>query len=216
MKHRALADPEVLFDPWLVIGEVLVGDLPYKLYNGNVTTYNELQITLRDSDMLKQYRRLTGDNRTQVNWSASRDVVYGFITMEWYRARGEAVPAKVAARQEERMAKAKTASPEAPDEAKAKGAKGPRVTSKSIIHAGLLAGDDQDKILAAVRKQFPDRKTDEKHIAYYRHFLERDGKLEKKVKEPKAPKVKAEKTAAPASATVAAASKGKAKGKAGK
>lgn len=74
------------------------------------------------------------------------------------------------------MAKAQATAPA--EEAAAETTKEPRVTNRSIIESGLLAGTPDEEILAQVKARFPEGKADMKHVAYYRHFLVKAGKLE--------------------------------------
>lgn len=192
-----------------VLADFDIDLVPFKIYGSQVKTIEEAERVLYDRQLLVRcYHFLTDDNRLALPFNACRAVVLGHIIEIWYEVSGYEVPAKVTRNQEARMAKAKETTAEAEAAAAEKGAvatKEPRVTVKSIISTGLLAGRTEDQILAEVKTHFPNGKADAKHVAYYRHFLVKDGKMEKPVKAPKPPKEpKAKKEPAAAAAAPAA------------
>jgi hypothetical protein len=191
------------------------------LYSGLLYTLEQVERELGPKQIVQAYKFLSGDERLDFSMIAARDVVLGEVQNAWYEVNGKDIPQSVMSNQERRLREAMMAT-KAKDEAATgsdKKVKEPRVTVKSIIEAGLRAGTANEKILADVKKQFPNGKADDTHIRYYRHFLVKAGELEKL---PRATKPKAEKKAkeeAPAKAsgskpTKASASK-PAKAKAG-
>ena len=138
--------------------------------------------------LIKVYHFLSDDHRLALPMRAVLNAVLGEIQLVWYEIRGIAIPPKVMAHQEERMAKAKATTAEQETEQAATKTKEPRVTNRSIIEAGLLAGTPDEEILAQVKERFPNGKADMKHIAYYRHFLVKEGKLEKPPRKERAKK----------------------------
>lgn len=190
-----------------VIADYDIDLIPFKIYGSMVLTVEKAERTLFDRQKLVRcYHFLADDSRLALPLNACRAVVLGEIIRVWYEVSGIEVPAKVTQTQEARMAKAKATTAEAETEAAATGAvatKEPRITNRSIIEAGLLAGKDNATIMAEVKEHFPNGKADDKHIGYYRHYLVKEGKLEKPVK---APRAKKEKAAPEAEATPAVVS----------
>lgn len=153
----------------------------FVIYGSLMRTLTEAEKMLQDTGILiRCYHYLTEDDRLTLPLHACRQVVLGEIQMVWYQISGREVPAKVTENQEERMAKAKstTAEQEQTEGAAPSKSKEPRITNRSIIEAGLLAGKPEDEILAEVKARFPDGKANSSHISYYRHFLVKAGKLE--------------------------------------
>lgn len=204
-----------------VIAEYDIDLIPFKIYGSQIVTIEKAERTLFDRQtLLKCYHFLADDDRLDLPVNACRAVVLGEIIRVWYEVSGFEVPAKVTHTQEVRMAKAKATSAEAEGAEAASGAvatKEPRITNKSIITNGLLAGHDDEKIMASVKEHFPDGKADSKHVGYYRHFLVKEGKLEARPRAARAKKEvsAAEVEAAPAKVTASAGSaKGASAGKA--
>lgn len=191
-----------------VIAEYDIDLIPFKIYGSQVLTIEKAERTLFDRQKLvKCYHFLADDNRLALPLNACRAVVLGEIIRVWYEVSGIEVPAKVTHTQEARMAKAKATTAEAESAAAEAGTtvtKEPRITNRSIIEAGLLAGKDNPTIMAEVKEHFPNGKADDKHIGYYRHYLVKDGKLEKVARAPRAKKEKAEPEVAAAPAVVSA------------
>lgn len=170
----------------------------FNIYGSQLRTVEEAERKLWDRTLVVRcYHFLTDDTRLALPLNACREVILGELIKVWYETSGFEVPAKVTRNQEVRMAKAKAtdaAAEQAAEGTTATATKEPRITSRSIIVAGLLAGTPNEEILAQVKRHKPNSKADDKHIAYYRHYLEKDGKLEKK------PRPVKEKPAAPATA----------------
>lgn len=173
------------------------------LYSGLLYTLEQAEKKLGPKEIVQAYVFLSGDERLNFSMARARAVVLGEVQNAWYEVNGYDVPQKVASQQEQRLREALVATKEKEAEAGEKKAKEPRVTVKSIIEAGLRAGTPNEKILADVKKVFPNGKADDTHIRYYRHFLVKAGELEKlpRATKPKAEKKgKAEEAAAPAPA----------------
>lgn len=200
-------EPGVVLNPWTIIGEYYAGDQILKLYAGLVTTIRNVELEILDRNVLRRYKDVSGDDRSAVNFSYAKLVVLCDVQIAWYEQQGNDVPPRVTSAMETTMAKAKQAKAEAEGGETAGKTKAPRVTIKSIIEQGLLAGKSADDILAEVHQHKPEAKADATHVAYYRHFLEKDGKLEK---QPRVKKEKAPKPEAPTSAKLAVAAGGKA------
>ena len=205
---QRVANIDEITNPWVVIGDEITGKSKVVIYRGLKTTVDNAAITLQDGDVLVRYHELTGDNRSAVNFYLAKLVVLGDVQLAWYEHVGIPIPLKVQHAQEARMAKAKTAKPEA--EGGETAAKAPRVTTRSIIEQGLLAGKAPEDILKEVKQHKPDGKADLTHVAYYRHFLVKDGKMEAPPRQPRAKKTAEAKVEAPPSAqtTRAAGKKG--------
>lgn len=188
----------------VVLAEYEVGGTTFKIYGSQTRTFAEANRKLDDRQTLIQaYHFLTDDNRLALPFNACRAVVLDSIMTVWYGQLGFDIPGKTQSHMEQRMAKAKATSAEAEQAAAGTteaSTKEPRVTNRSIIEAGLLAGKDDETIMAEVKEHFPEGKADKKHIAYYRHYLVQDGKLEKQPRAPRAKKEKpvVEEAAAPA------------------
>ena len=186
-----------------VFADYAIGGSTFKIYGSKVRTLEEAERRLRDRrTLILSYHFLADDDRTILPLSACRDVVLGEVQHVWYEVHGLEIPDYMIQRQEERMAKAKQAAPEQ-DGAQPK-EKGPRITNRSIIENGLLAGQSNEQILAAVKQQFPDGKADASHITYYRNALVKDGKLEKQPRQTKAKKAEEASTAPATPAKVSA------------
>ena len=192
--------------PWTVIGEYYAGDQILKQYAGLITTIRTADLELLDRNALRRYKDITGDARSAVNLHYARGVVLCDMQVKWYEDQGKDVPLKVTSALETTMAKAKQAKPEAEGGESGTKTKTPRITIKSIIENGLRTGKSPDDILAEVHTHKPDAKADASHVAYYRHFLEKAGELEK---QPRAKKEKAPKPEAPAASKLSVATGGK-------
>lgn len=189
-----------------VIAEFDIDLIQFKIYGSQQHTIEAAERQLMNRQALvKCYHFLTDDHRLALPWNACRAVVLGEIIRVWYEVSGYEVPAKVTAHQEVRMAKAKEATQagEAGEAGATAKTKEPRLTNRSIIEAGLLAGKADEEIMKEVKSHFPNGKADAKHIGYYRHHLVKDGKLAKTERPPRAKKTTAEGTAE--AATVEAA-----------
>jgi len=196
---------------WLghLLGNLSIDTFSFKLYGSQEKTYELALKDLRDrGKLIRCYHYLTDDNRLALPLNACRNVVLYEVIRAWYEVSGIEVPAKVTQQMEAAMAKAKatTADAEQEEGATATKTKEPRVTNKSIIEAGLLAGKDEATIMAEVKAHFPDGKADSKHVGYYRHYLVKEGKL---AAQPRKSRAKAAEEAAPEPKEVAAP-KGKA------
>lgn len=190
----------------------------FNIYGAQIKTIERAERQLYDRQtLLRCYHFLTDDHRLALPFNACRQVVLGEITRIWYEVSGLELPVKFEQRQEARMAKAKATTAEAEaaaTEAGATAVKEPRITVKSIIEAGLLAKKSEEDILAEVKSHFPNGKADSKHVGYYRHYLVKDGKLEKQERKPRAKKAgattegtqEAENAAPPAKVTAKAGS----------
>lgn len=195
-----------------LLGNLSIDVFSFRLYGSQEKTYETADKELRDHGrLIRCYRYLTDDNRLNLPFNACRTVVLYEVIMAWYEVSGFEVPAKVTQSKEEAMAKAKVTTAEA-EQADAEAgtttkSKEPRVTNKSIITSGLLAGDDDDTIMASVKEHFPNGKADSKHIGYYRHFLVKEGKLEK---QPRKSRAKSEEAAEEVTPVEVAAPKAKA------
>lgn len=179
------------------------------IYTGLIYTFEAARKRLTHRGILVAYRHLSGDVRLDVSLIAATNVVLGEVQNAWYLVNGKDIPLSVMSGQELRFQEALMAKAVAgEDKVTTKAAKEPRVTNRSIIEAGLLNGDSDDTILAAVKEQFPEGKADSTHVRYYRHFLEKQGKLEKSERKPRVKKEKAEKVekveAAPVKKTASA------------
>lgn len=196
-------DPDVKLG-WVIEGKKLkqtiavydINLVGFNIYGSQLKTVEEAETRLFDRQTLvKCYHFLTDDHRLDLPLNACRGVVLGEIIRIWYEVSGIEVPAQVTINQEVRMAKAKETTAAAEAAAAENGAapttKEPRITNRSIIENGLLAGKSDEEILAAVKAQFPNGKADSKHIGYYRHYLVKDKKLEKQERKPRAKKEKA-------------------------
>lgn len=172
------------------------------LYSGLLHTLEQAEKKLGPKEIVLAYVFLSGDERLDFSMRRARAVVLGEVQNAWYEVNGLDVPQKVASQQEQRLREALVAKKEEAEAAGEKKAKEPRVTVKSIIEAGLRAGTPNEKILADVKKVFPNGKADDSHIRYYRHFLVKAGELEKlpRATKPKAEKKGKEEAAAPAPA----------------
>lgn len=178
-----------------LLAEYDIALVQFKIYGSQGRTYDAALKQLFDRQTLvKCYHFLTDDHRLDLPLNACREVVLGEIMRIWYEVSELEPPARFIINQEARMAKAKetTQAAEAAGEAgTATAVKEPRVTNRSIIENGLLAGQSNEEIMKAVKARFPDGKADDKHIGYYRHFLVKAGKLEKQPRAPRATKAKA-------------------------
>lgn len=162
------------------------------IYSGLMYTIELAEKALGPKQIVLAYKFLSGDERLDFSMRKARQVVLGEVQNAWYEANGKDIPQSVMSQQEHRLREALVAKKEEAAEGGEKAAKEPRVTVKSIIEAGLRAGTANEKILADVKKQFPNGKADDSHIRYYRHFLVKNGELEKL---PRQTKTKAEKPA---------------------
>jgi hypothetical protein len=192
------------------IGQAEFGDVVIQLYRSQNITYNEADRILTELQVRRAYEHIAGDRASlSVPRGRARAVVLGATIVEWYLAQGLPVPPNVTANQAQRLEDAFMGKPETTEGA-TKAKKEPRVTNRSIIEAGLLGGKLTDEqILAEVKKVFPNGKADLKHVAYYRHFLVKEGKMAKPEKPAKAPKApKAAKTEEAPAAAAAPAKKG--------
>jgi hypothetical protein len=170
------------------------------LYSGLLYTLQLAEKELGPKQIVQAYKFLSGDERLDFSMARARAVVLGEVQNAWYEVNGYDIPQQVVSNQERRLREALVAKKDEKEEGGTKAAKELRVTVKSIIEAGLRAGTPNEKILADVKKVFPNGKADDTHIRYYRHFLVKAGELEKL---PRATKPKAEKKAkeeAPAAA----------------
>lgn len=166
-----------------------IGDVHVTIYSGLLYTMQEVEKELGQKEVILAYRYLSGDERLDFSFYKAKKVVLGEIQNVWYEVNGLDVPQKVASQQEQRLREAIVAKKEE-EGTKEKASKEPRITIKSICETGLLAGKSEEQILKEVKAKFPDSKADASHVRYYRHFLVKDGKLEKL---PRATKPKAEK-----------------------
>lgn len=160
------------------------------IYTGLMYTMEQAEKELGQKEIILAYRYLSGDERLDFSFNRAKKVVLGEIQNAWYEVNGQDVPQRVASQQEQRLREAIMAKKEEEGQAKEKAPKEPRVTIKSICETGLLAGKSEEQILKEVKAKFPDSKADASHVRYYRHFLVKEGKLEKL---PRATKPKAEK-----------------------
>ena len=198
LTHRVRqGDPD--FHPWTVIGTYVAGDQEIKLHQGLITTVRQAEHELKDRSVLRRYAEITKDSRASVNLYWARIVVLCDMQVEWYKEQDLPIPAKVTNALESSMAKAKAEKSESEGGSTGSKSKAPRITAKSIITQGLLAGKSAEKILAEVHAKVADSKADGTHITYYRSALEKEGKLEKSERPARAKKVK---PAAPSSATM--------------
>lgn len=171
-----------------------IGEVTVTLYSGLIHTLKQAEIDLKQKQVILGYRFLSGDERLDFNMNRARSVVLGEVQNAWYEANGYDIPPQVMSNQEQRLREAIVAKKEAAaaeggeKQAKEKQAKEKRVTVKSIAETGLLAGKSEDDILAEIKANFPGGKADITHVRYYRHFLVKDGQLEKLPRKPKATK----------------------------
>lgn len=161
------------------------------IYSGLWYTIEQARRSLGRKDIVQSYRWLSGVD--VVSTEAATNVVLGEIQNQWYLVNGQDIPQKVMSNQERRLQEAVMAKAAAEGDTPVK-EKAPRVTNRSIIETGLLNGDSDEKILKAVKKQFPDGKADESHIKYYRHALVKAGQLEAQPRAPRVAKAKEPKT----------------------
>lgn len=194
MQRGAAADVP---DLRVQVGHTIVGGVMFPIFRGHMATYTYGNEKVGKNLILQAYRGLTGDDRMLVPYGLAKDAVLLKLELAWFESDGQPEPQKVVQHLEEVMAKAKTTEPANEVEAgKETKSKEPRVTSRSIIEAGLRKtqgayGDGEaEAIVAEVKKHFPDGKADLSHVQYYRHFLIRNGELPKREKPPKAEKVK--------------------------
>ena len=177
-------------------------DVRVTIYSGLVYTLQEAEKELGQKEVIRAYRFLSGDERLDFSFDKAKLVVLGEVQNAWYENNGYDIPHPVMSNQELRLQEALVAK-KAEDQATEKAPKEKRLTVKSICETGLLAGKPEEEILAEVKKNFPEGKADMSHVRYYRHFLVKEGKLEK---QPRAKKEKAEKPAK----TITQAAKGEA------
>jgi hypothetical protein len=196
---------------WL-IAEYEIGGTIFKIYGGRTRTLEEAAKVLEDRrTLINTYAYISGDTRSALPLRACKTAMLQEIQVKWFEFNQFEVPPRVQQRLEECMAKAQAKAAEAEGTETEGKSKEPRITNRSIIEAGLLAGKSDEDIVAEVKEHFPNGKADAKHVAYYRHFLVKDGKLEaqprktraKKAEEPAPETTKA--AAAPAARKAAAA-----------
>lgn len=162
---------------WL-IAEYGIGEATFPIYGSRAKTLAAAEKRLEDrTTLIRSYSYLTGDTRSALPYNACRKAMLAEIQAKWFEFNGYEVPGEVASALEERMAKAQ-ATQQAEDQVAEAPAKEKRVTNRSIIEGGLLAGKSEEDILAEVKEHFPNGKADSKHVAYYRHFLVKGGQLE--------------------------------------
>lgn len=186
-------------------GRIEVGGMSINVYGSMLRTYDEVK-DLMPGSYVRPYVTLTGDHRPDFSLRAAKKVVLYAVTRAWYEYMDRPIPESVLikeaqARQEAAMAK------KTQDEATKtpKGPKPERVTNKSIICNGLLAGQSDEQILAAVKKHNSETKADGSHISYYKSYLYKTGQLERPAKPEKAAPVEKPAKAAKAAAAPAAA-----------
>ena len=165
---------------------VEIGGTAFYLLETQVETLDEVERSGRTNlgGVLRAYAAYSGDERNNVSRRRAIRVVQGAVQEAWYKSRGLPIPPKVIANQDVRLQEALMATKEADEETTKKGKsmepKEKRVTAKDIITNGLLKGTPDEEILAEVKEALPNQKTDMRHIDYYRHFLTKEGKLEKR------------------------------------
>lgn len=189
LQRKTVEDPGTISNLHESMGIYVRAGVGLTIYSGLLATLSEVA-DLTQAEVIAMYREITGDNRLTIGMYSARQVIKGDLQAAWYAATGQDIPRKVVSNQEERMAKAKQATAESEQEqtaAKSNGEKKPRTTIRSIIETGLLAGTPNEQILAQVHEFKPGAKADDKHIAYYRHYLIKQGKMDKpaKVEKPK-------------------------------
>jgi hypothetical protein len=180
----------------------------FKIWGSRHKTLEYANKVLDDRQaLIKTYHFITGDHRLALPLYACRQVVLRHIQVKWFEFNGFEVPVQVTSNLETEMAKAATKTAEDEQGSTEAKTKEPRITNRSIIEAGLLAGKSDEDILAEVKERFPDGKADSKHVAYYRHFLTKEGKLEKQPRKSRAKAEATEEAPAPAKAAAAPAAK---------
>jgi hypothetical protein len=197
LQRKTVEDPGMIPNLRETVGIYVKAGVGLTIYSGLLATLHEAD-DLTQAEVIAMYREISGDNRLTIGMHSARQVIKGDLQAAWYVAMGKDVPHRVTSNQEERMAKAKQATAESEQEqtaAKSNGERKPRTTIRSIIETGLLAGTPHDQILKQVHEFKPGAKADEKHIAYYRHYLIAQGKMERPAKVEKPKKEKTSETA---------------------
>lgn len=196
-----------------LLDQLIIDGVVINLYRGLSVTF-DAAMKLSKKDVLNLYKAFNGEYaRIDASYYCIQGAVVGEIQNRWYRAAGLPLPPQVEANQAQRLEDVKMAKKK---EAAAEGStatKEPRVTIKSVITAGLLAGKPDADIAKELETNFPGKaaaKNPSQHISYYRSALVKDGQLEK---QPRKTKPKAEKAEAPAPAAAPAKGKKAAKGK---
>jgi len=207
LKHREAVEVP---DFKAAVGTYLVGGIAITIYRGLSRTMEFAEKEIGWTHAQKHYRDLMHDTRLALPYSKVMAVVLGDVQNRWYTTCGFDIPAEVMSNQEKRMAEATTAAPEteateAGEAAQGKAKGKDRITNKSIIEAGIIAGKSEEEILAEVKSHFPNGKADSKHVAYYRHFLQKAGTIPKPDKVKKEKKAKGDKTPAAAEGDAAEA-----------
>lgn len=200
----------------LVGGEAVVqarADVPYMgeletvelagerfMIMGSMTKTDQRVCQESRTTILRVYKNYTGNDQW-VQPERARTVVRYMVLEAWYKVQDKPVPEFITQRFSEAIEMAKKAQTETA--ATETVAKEPRVSSKSIITQGLLAGKPDEAILAEVKAHNPDGKADASHLSYYRSKLYASGELERPVHEPKPAKAPAaaSEASAPAKAT---------------
>ncbi len=208
--HHGFTRSDPLPDLHALVDQLIIEGITINIYKGLTVTY-DAAIKLSRKNVLLLYKYFTGDYaRVDASFYSIQGVVVGEIQNRWYAANGLSLPPRVEANQAQRLEDAKMAKKNETTEKAEKTAtpKEPRVTVKSVITAGLLAGKPDADIAAEIQEMFPDKaaaKNPSQHISYYRSALVSDGQLEKQPRQskPKAEKVEGE--AAPAKGKKAAA-----------
>lgn len=202
-----------------VIDHIMYENVVVKIYRGLTRTYNA-SCDLSRKEIMIAYKCITGEYaRPDASFYSVQAVVLGEIQNRWYEATGQPLPPRVEANQAQRLEDAKMAKKTSSAETATatKEAKEPRISIKSVITGGLLAGKSDEAIAEELTEMFPGKaaaKNPAQHISYYRSALVKDGQLEK---QPRKTKTKAEaeeaETPAPAKGKKAAAPAAAAKGK---
>lgn len=165
-------------------GKVEIGGVTFILYGSMIKTDQAVAREYRKA-IFRAYVALTGDDRLAVRYELALRVVRGAVNKAWYEEQDKPVPPRLLAHLEEYMARAKQTvqEEEAADETPVKKE---RISAKSIIRNGLLAGTKDEDILEEVKATFPDSKADSTHLSYYRSELYKEGLLEKPARAAKA------------------------------
>ncbi len=177
LKYRERA--EDVIDVRAPLGPATISGVIVHLFQGQGFTleYNERLLRRNAGDVIRVYRELSKDLDGTRNFERMLQVVLGQVLIEWYTIKGVMVPVSVERNQQQRLREARM-SEQSNEQGGTATAPAKRTTIKSIIENGLLAGDSNEKILAAVKAHNPEAKADDNHIKYYRYYMVKDGRLQ--------------------------------------
>ena len=158
------------------------------LYRSHLRTCHLAREQMTQRQVIIAYEQIADANVPPgASMKETREVVVGDIQNRWYQTAGVALPPRVEQSQAQRLEETKMA--KAKKDTTEKAAKEPRITVKSIVTNGLLAGHSDEQIAESIVEQCPDTaaaKAPNTHIAYYRSMLVKAGELEKQPRKSRA------------------------------